>query len=65
MKCKACDADVEEHALGRKGLFTGEYLDLCDHCFDTIREDITLEEEIVGFDLEDEWDDQPLSHDDL
>ena len=56
MKCKACDGLVEEHALGRKGLFTGEYLDLCDQCFDTIKDDIHIEEQIVCAD--DSWEDE-------
>ena len=44
MRCKACDDLLEGPALSRKGLFTGEFIDLCDGCFDTIRDDIVISE---------------------
>ena len=42
MHCKACDVILQEHELGRKGASTGEFIDLCDPCFDTIKDDIAV-----------------------
>lgn len=39
MRCKACDAELSDTDVKRKGLFTGEYMDLCAKCYGTIRED--------------------------
>lgn len=42
MHCKACDVLLDAHELNRKGTFTGEFIDLCDVCLDTIRDDIDI-----------------------
>lgn len=42
MRCKACDKNLSDRESTRKGLFTGEFLDLCDKCFDTIRDDVEV-----------------------
>lgn len=42
MRCKACDAELEDRDLSRRGLFTGEFLDLCTHCYRTIEEEVPL-----------------------
>ena len=40
MKCQSCDCILEEHELKRRGLWTKEYIDLCDTCFSEIEEDV-------------------------
>lgn len=42
MRCKACDERLTARESTRKGLFTGEYIDLCDKCVETIKEDIGM-----------------------
>ena len=40
--CRACDCLMEEHELKRKGLHSGEPIDLCDACFREIEEDVPV-----------------------
>lgn len=42
MRCKACDVELKDHETRRKGLWTGDYIDLCDPCFETIADDVSL-----------------------
>ena len=42
MRCVACDCELKEHESKRKGLFSREYIDLCDACFLTIADDFPL-----------------------
>ena len=35
-RCYACDADLSDYEATRKSRVTGEYLDLCDHCFSEV-----------------------------
>lgn len=41
MRCLACDCGLSDREATRKGETTGEFLDLCDHCFATIADQIT------------------------
>lgn len=36
MKCQSCDNFLSDREASRKGVFSGEYLDLCDKCVSTI-----------------------------
>lgn len=36
MKCQSCDKFLSDREASRKGLFSGEFLDLCDRCVSTI-----------------------------
>ena len=38
-RCIACDKNLSDRESTRKGVNTGEYLDLCDHCFSTVAEE--------------------------
>lgn len=35
-RCYACDAELNDYESTRKSRVTGEYLDLCDHCFSEV-----------------------------
>ena len=45
MRCLACNCVLEEHELRRKGLYSTEYIDLCDTCLIPIEDDIVILEE--------------------
>lgn len=40
MRCKACNCRLTEQESTRKMVNTGEYPDLCNHCFGTISDDV-------------------------
>jgi hypothetical protein len=42
MRCIACNAVLTDFEATRKGVNTGEYLDMCERCFSTIRDDIEV-----------------------
>jgi hypothetical protein len=39
MRCKACDEALTDYETTRKSLATGEYINLCQGCFSSIRGD--------------------------
>jgi len=39
MRCVACDCELTDYESTRKNL-RGEYLDMCNHCYLTIKDDI-------------------------
>jgi hypothetical protein len=41
-RCVACNAVLTSFELTRKGVASGEYLDLCDNCFSEIADDIEV-----------------------
>ena len=41
MKCKACDEILTDFEATRQVLETGEYIELCNNCFDPV-EELTL-----------------------
>ena len=63
MRCLACNKALNDYEATRKSATTGEYLDLCNHCFHNVEFDIdSLERE----DLRNEADvDESLELDDL
>jgi hypothetical protein len=40
MKCASCDCILTDFEATRKSPFTKQYLDLCNHCFSSIRDDM-------------------------
>lgn len=40
MKCRACDVILTPRESVRRVKSSNEYLDLCDHCYNTIAEDV-------------------------
>jgi len=51
MRCIACNKNLNDFESTRKSTTTGEYVDLCNHCFHNVEQDI---ESIVREDLRDE-----------
>jgi hypothetical protein len=44
MRCLACNVELSDFESTRKSFTTGEYIDLCNECFKTIKDDVTPEE---------------------
>lgn len=61
MRCLACNAALSDSESTRKSLLTHEYLDLCDHCFNTISSDVGV---IERLDLIWEYDDERMTDED-
>jgi hypothetical protein len=40
MRCLACNRQLNDHESTRKYASSGSFVDLCDHCFGTVEEDI-------------------------
>ena len=51
MRCLACNKALNDFEATRKSSTTGEYVDLCNHCFHNVEQDI---ESVVREDLRDE-----------
>jgi len=62
MRCQACNKALNDFESTRKSVTTGEYVDLCNHCFHDVENDI---ETVVREDLRDECDDDVIELDDL
>lgn len=41
MRCMACNVNLTDFESTRKSTITNEYLDLCNHCFYTISDDVS------------------------
>lgn len=39
-RCRSCDCILSDYEMTRKSAVTGEYFDLCNSCFGTIRNDV-------------------------
>lgn len=50
-RCKSCDDVLQDHELGNRGLFTGEYTFLCDECTDDV-EDALNSGQVVELEFE-------------
>lgn len=44
MRCIACDKLLSDYESTRKSEATGEFVDLCNHCYSTISKDIIVTE---------------------
>lgn len=61
MRCQACNVALSEFEATRKHAVTGEFLDLCNHCFKGVkydlpvieRADLITEESVEEDDFED------------
>lgn len=42
MKCLSCDKILNSREATRKYASTGTYLDLCDHCYSPISDDVAV-----------------------
>jgi hypothetical protein len=40
MRCLACDANLTDFEATRKSSITGQYIDLCNGCFSTIKDQV-------------------------
>lgn len=45
MRCLACNRELSDFESTRKSQETGEYIDLCNRCFDTVKDDINTTEQ--------------------
>jgi len=36
MRCYACNCELSDYESTRKSKVTGQYIDLCDHCFSEV-----------------------------
>lgn len=51
MRCLACNARLTDYEATRRSSTTNEFIDLCNHCFSSISEDLhTLEREDLAHD---------------
>lgn len=56
MRCLSCNWILSDFEATRKAAFSGEFVDLCNRCYDTIREDLlTIERTDLSVD-EDDYD---------
>ena len=46
MRCLSCDKILNDYESTRKSTMTGEYIDLCNHCYSTIKDQIYTKERI-------------------
>jgi len=46
MRCLSCDKILNDYESTRKSNMTGEYIDLCNHCYSTIKDQIYTKERI-------------------
>lgn len=44
MRCLSCNKELTDFEATRKGVYSGEYIDLCNSCFSTISNDIYTNE---------------------
>jgi hypothetical protein len=52
MHCKACDVELSDYESTRKDL-RGDYIDLCNHCYLTIKDDlVSIEREDLSVPLD-------------
>lgn len=54
MRCVCCDKKLSEFEATRKSINTGEYLDMCNKCYNTISNQVLSYERYDLYDDEDE-----------
>ena len=54
MRCYCCDKALSDFESTRKSVATGNYLDMCNKCYSTIKEDLVAEERYDLYDGDDE-----------
>lgn len=53
MRCYCCDKALNDFESTRKSVTTGDYLDMCNKCYSTIRDDVNAEERYDLYDGDD------------
>jgi len=56
MRCKACNTPLNDFESTRKSSITGEYLDLCNSCYNVVKNDVQAIERYDLMDVQDELD---------
>lgn len=46
MRCLSCDKILNDYESTRKSTVTGDYIDLCNHCYSTIKDQIYTKERV-------------------
>ena len=44
MRCRCCNIALTDYEATRKSVVTNEYLDMCNKCFKTIKEDVLIKD---------------------
>lgn len=44
MRCYCCDKILSDFESTRKSVISGDYLDMCNKCYSTIKDDLVAEE---------------------
>lgn len=53
MRCLSCNAALTDYEATRRSANTDEFIDLCNHCFASISEDLqTIEREDLAHDID-------------
>lgn len=64
MRCLACNTRLSDFESTRKFTISGEYVDLCNHCFDPIRSEVEVSERDDLIEYEDVTNDDEENTDD-
>jgi len=56
MRCKACDKMLSDYESTRRSIDSDEFIDLCNNCYSSIRNDIQVSERFDLLDLQSEVD---------
>lgn len=59
MRCVACDKNLSDYESTRKDL-SGEYIDMCNHCYGTIKDDLLTVDREDLLTVEEAVDAEPL-----
>ena len=46
MRCRSCNKILNDYESTRKSAVTGEYIDLCNHCYSTIKDQVYSKERV-------------------
>ena len=66
MRCYCCDKILSDFESTRKSVITGDYLDMCNKCYATIKDELHAEERYDLFDGdEEELEDESFLSNDL
>jgi RNase P subunit RPR2 len=56
MRCKACDKMLSDYESTRRSIDSDEFIDLCNNCYSSIRNDIQVSERFDLLDVQSEVD---------
>ena len=56
MRCKACDKMLSDYESTRRSIDSDEFIDLCNACYSSIRNDIQVSERFDLLDVQSEVD---------